>query len=483
MYNLLIADDEQLERDAIQFLIGKRKLPFKVYKAKNGKEALAVFEQVDFDFIILDIKMPLINGIEVGKKIREKNVSVPIVYLTAWSSFDFAKSAISIRALEYLVKPINKKDLYKVLENFLEKKEIENSKKNEELKTVVNQFSRSFFASMKHGLIEDNILYDYFNLSRHNYFEGISIIVNEVNINKLKEFFEQEDFINNRFYYFPSTDRSTIIVFFKNKAKLFKCLQINSTSNLIIAISSVFSSIKELPRSIREASIAYNIAKGNKESIHEYNHIDENIIKSSNTNYIDEIEKAIFNLDEIKAREIAHQLYDAISYFDKDTLLENYYQNVLILHHILSKKILFFRIEKPNKTIYDTEIALYNMIESAISALNEDKIDKYKRIFKEISNEININYNKQLSMDYYSDILEMNIKYFSKLFKTYNNISFIDYLTNVRMTKAQDLLKKGKGVRETSFAVGYLDSAYFSKVFSQKFNISPSIYKQTYESN
>ncbi len=488
MYNLLIADDEQLEREAIAFLVKKRKLPFNVIKAKNGKEAINEFNKNKIDFIILDIKMPVINGIDAGKKIREINDTVPIVYLTAWSNFNFAKSAISIRALEYLVKPINKNELYKVLEKFIEKNKLEQAKKNEEIKTVVNQFSKSFFASLKHGLVETEILKKYFNIKENNYFEGICLIVSEVKIEKLKTFFEQKDFYSNHFYYFLASDRTTIIVFLKDKSSFFKQLKIisqpyynKSSCDITISLGSIFSNLKELPRSIKEASIAYSIAKKNNETIHEFNNIDENILKDSSINYIDEIEKAILECNRKKARELAHSFFDSIAFLNKEKLVETYYQNFLILHHTLSKKIPFFRIEKPNKTIYEIELTLFNMIDNAIKALKSDLSDKYKRIFFEIKYEIEINYNKQLTMDFYSDLLNMNTKYFSKLFKNYNDISFIDYLTNIRMTKSQKLLKEGNSVKETAKAVGYLDSAYFSKVFSQKFNISPSQFKQTYE--
>lgn len=215
MYNLLIADDEQLERDAIAFLIKKRNLPFKVFKAKNGKEAINIFKEKKVDFVILDIKMPLLNGLEVGVKIRELNKKTPIVYLTAWSTFDFAKSAISIGAKEYLVKPLNKDDLYSVLETFIDQKKEESSASNEKLKTVINQFSRSFFSSMKHGLIKPEILSNYFDLKENEAFEGISLIASECNLDSLKTFFEHKDFRNSRFYYFPTVDRTTIIAFLK----------------------------------------------------------------------------------------------------------------------------------------------------------------------------------------------------------------------------------------------------------------------------
>jgi len=484
MYNLLIADDEQLERDAIEFLIKKRNLPFNVLKAKNGKEALNIFKSNSIDFVILDIKMPLINGIEAGSKIRELDKKIPIVYLTAWSSFDFAKSAIAIGALEYLVKPINKIELYKLLDRFVEQKQEEKLAKNEELKTVINQFSRSFFASMKHGLIKNEILKNYFNIKDNIFFEGVSLVVSEVNIDNLKFFFEQKEFKNCSFYYFPTTDRTTIIVFPKNKAAFFKQLNNNSntlTRKITISIGSVFTSLSELSKSIKEASIAYSIAKVNDETIHEFNSIDENILKNSNNNYLIEIENSIFSCDNKRARELAHKLNDSLSLLDKNAFLDSYYQDVLILNHTLSQKIPFFNLQKPHKATVEIEIFLFNLIDSATQAIQDDKKDRYERIFFEIKKNIEVNYNRQLTMDYFSSILNMNTKYFSKLFKNYNKISFIDHLTNIRMEKAKKLLLEGNGVKETAKNVGYLDSAYFSKVFSQKFNISPSLYKQAYE--
>ncbi|MDC7237299.1 MAG: response regulator [Sphaerochaetaceae bacterium] len=482
MFNLLVADDEQLERDAIAFLIRKKNLPFNVIKAKNGKEAISLFKENTVDFVILDIKMPLIDGIEAGTKIREINNKIPIVYLTAWSSFDFAKSAISIGAIEYLVKPLNKTELYKVLDSFIEQKEKETSDKNEELKTVINQFSRSFFASMKHNLVQTDILRKYFNINENSFYEGVALVVSEVKTNNLKKFFGQKEFLNCRFYYFPTADRTTIIAFPRNKKAFFSKLNNSLTMNrFIVAIGSVFTSLDQLSKSIEEASIAYSIAKSNNEKIHEFNQLDEIQITKSDTNYVIEIKKAIDDTNLTKAREIAHNLYDSLIVLDPITRLDTYYHNVLVLNHEIATDIPFFKMQLPQKTMVEIEIFFYNLIDNAIKAIKSDKKDKYSRIFKQIKKEIELNHSKQLTMDYYSSLLNMNTKYFSKLFKDYNKISFCDCLTNIRMEKAKELLKKGVPVKECATKVGYIDSAYFSKVFSQKYKINPSVFKTTYE--
>ena len=249
-------------------------------------------------------------------------------------------------------------------QNLLNKNNLRKKTKNEELKTVVNQFSRSFFASMKHGLINEDILNEYFNIRDSSYFEGVCLIVSEVNINNLKNFFEQKGFFSSRFYYFPTSDRTTIIVFPNSKSNFFKQLKNTSSTksyNITIAIGRVFSSLKELPKSIREASIAYSIAKSNNEYIHEFNSQDEFFLKNDNSQYLNQIEKEIFDCNNKKAREIAHKLYDSLSLLDKNAILESYYQDALILKHTLSKKIPFFNYQKPQKNIIEIEIFLFNV--------------------------------------------------------------------------------------------------------------------------
>lgn len=215
--------------------------------------------------------------------------------------------------------------------------------------------------------------------------------------------------------------------------------------------------------------------------MHEYSPDDEKLLTNSNFNYVDKIEDAVINTDLTRARELAHTLFDYLYSLNKEAMLDKYYQCVIILEHNLTKKIPFLKVQRPQKTIVEIEIFIYNLIDSSVKAIISDRENKYKRTFHQIKKEIDLNYSSQLTMDYYASLLNMNTKYFSKLFKDYNKVSFIDYLTKVRLNKAKELLEDGHGVKDSAQRVGYLDSAYFSKVFNQKFNISPSEYKQTHE--
>jgi len=87
---------------------------------------------------------------------------------------------------------------------------------------------------------------------------------------------------------------------------------------------------------------------------------------------------------------------------------------------------------------------------------------------------IDLHYAEQISLDQIADTLRISHFYLSHLFSRENDFSFVEYITQVRMQKAKDLLAAGaKNVSEAAYAVGYNDSNYFSKVFHRYFGVSP----------
>ena len=103
---LLVAEDELIERKVLcktlQKYLGDL---ITLYEAKNGREAIEIFEREAPQAAILDIEMPGANGLEVARKIRETDKNCAILFLTGYDKFAYARQAISVRALDYLLKP------------------------------------------------------------------------------------------------------------------------------------------------------------------------------------------------------------------------------------------------------------------------------------------------------------------------------------------------------------------------------------------
>jgi|GEM_PF-695011 len=106
MYRILIADDEAMERRALQRLIRTEYLEnVEIMEAVNGIDALDKFKIFKPDIIFCDIKMPGESGIEVIRKIKESNPEQIAVFLSAYDYFDYAREAVSLGVKEYLIKP------------------------------------------------------------------------------------------------------------------------------------------------------------------------------------------------------------------------------------------------------------------------------------------------------------------------------------------------------------------------------------------
>ncbi|CCZ62051.1 helix-turn-helix domain-containing protein [Hungatella hathewayi] len=117
MYRVLIADDEEIER-----LSFSRKLKkyfgesCEVFQVENGMQAILSVDKNDTPIVIMDIGMPGMNGVEAAEWIRKSHPDCVIIFLTAYDDFSYAKRAVSLHALEYLLKPCDDEELIPVME-------------------------------------------------------------------------------------------------------------------------------------------------------------------------------------------------------------------------------------------------------------------------------------------------------------------------------------------------------------------------------
>lgn len=102
---VLFADDDDILRDTI----GETLSMFfnQVILAKNGLEAYEQFQQQSVHVVILDISMPMLNGLAVAQKIRELDDQVPIIVMTSYKEESQLMAAIKLNLIDYLVKPVN----------------------------------------------------------------------------------------------------------------------------------------------------------------------------------------------------------------------------------------------------------------------------------------------------------------------------------------------------------------------------------------
>lgn len=97
---------------------------------------------------------------------------------------------------------------------------------------------------------------------------------------------------------------------------------------------------------------------------------------------------------------------------------------------------------------------------------------------------INEHYTEDISLEALSEKFGFNVNYFSGLFKKYTNMTFSEYLLNVRMRHAQELLKKNTfRIYEISEKIGYKDAKYFIRVFKKTFGMTPDEFRRLHSHN
>ena len=127
MYRILIVDDEKDERNVIRFLLNKYHFQLDIIESNNGKEALTQLEKQTIDILFTDIKMPFIDGIELATRARELYPTIQTIFFTGHDDFDFVKKALSLRAVDYILKPVKPDEFQNTLCSVIQN--IKNSEK------------------------------------------------------------------------------------------------------------------------------------------------------------------------------------------------------------------------------------------------------------------------------------------------------------------------------------------------------------------
>ncbi|MFI3325921.1 MAG: response regulator [Clostridia bacterium] len=137
MKNILIADDEKFVRLGIRTMIERSGLcTGEIIDCKNGQEALGKVREMNFDLILSDIKMPIMDGIEFCKVVKEENLTTAqLVIISGYDDFNYAVQAMRSGACEYLLKPIERESFTNLLEKV--QKQIE-AKSLEGVKDIEN---------------------------------------------------------------------------------------------------------------------------------------------------------------------------------------------------------------------------------------------------------------------------------------------------------------------------------------------------------
>ena len=120
MIRLLIADDEALERETLADIVARRfEHEVTIETAENGRKAADTAVLWGADLILMDIEMPGMNGLDAARAVLEQRPECKVIFVTAYSLFQYAHEAMHLGACDYLLKPVNPDEVEASIRNAL----------------------------------------------------------------------------------------------------------------------------------------------------------------------------------------------------------------------------------------------------------------------------------------------------------------------------------------------------------------------------
>lgn len=517
MIKVLLVDDVEMIIEGLKVMIDWKNLGFEICgEAFNGEEGLEKTIAYLPDVVITDIRMPVINGLELIGKIKEVVPKCKVIILSGYNDFEYARTALDKGAVTYLLKPISCEELTEKLVKLKESIETENHKsvvelnKSEELLVLNSMFTDNFWICLVEGSVGDKravsmrmeklkIKYDFTKYR-------IVVIFNKGQIPLLENKLVKDILIENEVMVYFNYDSNKLIGFIKDdidyniEKKINKVLH-HSNEN----ISSIIIGISECHNDLVEANHAFMEAKeGIERQVFLCQETSKLVIFNKKMrynpdqfkNYTKKKKEIYFNLSQIditKYCENINSLFDEIVSGTFLSISEIFSEAINITYFIRgiarewSINNDFYEnkectnIEYLKKT-YNTHWKLKKYLIQCAQKLMEDIEQLPEKssdaVYKKIIQYINENLDK-VTRDSVSDKFFMNSSYFSVYFKKRNGQTFNQYLTITRLEKAIELLLHSEmKIYDIGETIGYSSNQHFMKLFKEYTGCSPGEYRK-----
>jgi len=493
MYKLLIVEDEEILRNGLITTIDWTKLGFQIVGCgKDGQEGLLKAKQLEADVVLTDIRMPKMNGLDMARQIKQFNNSIEIVFLSGYDEFSYAKQGLDIGVFNYIMKLNMYEEIEKVFTKL--KKHLDNTMRSISEIAELNDIKyKKNITDLLSGIPGDWL----------NGMDKISLIVCYLNDKgSYKGSYEiMKDYmyvylIEGGLYIGICASAKTADVMFSAKVmNVARSLSPYAVKGNV-AISEIVERGEKIADEALKAYKLLDIAEKKEGRLPNLllcrKDLQEHLVKPKSISF-DEIEKQL----ELKR----YTYYSNLSnqWFEEAVTAEDiYYKDARKMAERLALKLQDSLEEVNSEHVSDVDqfiqyinssfsiIRIHEefmkLIKPALISLQKINFNQAGAAIEEAVKYINKNYDKQISTKEIADMINLSTPYFSASFKKITGENYSNYLCNIRMEKACELLVTTRlKVYEISHMVGYLDEKHFSKMFSKQYNMTPATYRKTHK--
>jgi len=505
MFRVLIADDEKVICEGLKALIDWNDLGFEIIAtAKNGLEVLVLSEKYKPHLIITDIKMPKMNGLEAMTELRKQGSDAEILLLTGFAEFEYVRNALEQGSCGYLMKPVDDEELTRQLKKIAQRlKEVEDIKHRQESDYLLkicyggdentDKHPRTLLQDDKYTLISIEYVKNAAELTVTSFAElsqwlefncpdSADTLLTDVS-HLQKTAFACKSWIatvDTGYMLFVNTDQSDLMAPLVKFAEKYEDLRISisDTAASLFTISESFASLES-------CRYQYFYNNGEKtvlvsENLHhdmtdKYESIDiESVASHIIACRLDEAVAELTKMGEhIRERRYALPIVEAyVNLFITRLALfmnEAFYMGheLYVLGEKLKPALIYMRLDDLLSVLEQTIILVYQTIQNAAK-------EAEMGIVKDVVFYLKDKYQGKITLKSVSEQFFINSAYLGQLFKRKMGVSFHDYLTQLRMDKAKQLLvTTSKNISDISREVGFDDPNYFSARFGKTEGMTP----------
>lgn len=521
-YRIALLDDEEIVTNGIQRVFDLNAFGYDLAGVfHNPLRLLEQINELKPDLIITDVKMPQMDGLEFARNVKEIRPETEIVILSGHDEFAFATTAMKIGVSDYLLKPIRKKDfsdmlvdMYKRIEERYEKESYYDSL-NDFVEKNYNAYKNNFFLELADGGVFDEAQYaaikqrcesdllntrylllkvDIYKIpSEMDFMSEIGKLSHRI-AQELSYYGKVEEFTNDESLFFilydlEETDTAGIRELIKQQMKQLGL----EGKHLMLGISQPHQGIDEFFAARNDCVRQIFMQAMNIDEASEANPVRQAKINLKVPYVeIEELFRALSLRDAKAAGEIIDELYAAS---DEKNLYEGYGITITFLillrmcqiqnkyqenHLMINEKFLDLKyLQKICPTMNEQRSLVSKFTMSVIELLSQESISEPSKMVLAAVNYINQHFSENISLADVADNVNISKNYLCDVFKKELGVTFINYVTDLRMEKAKEYLANtDMKMYEISEAVGYSDYAYFSQIFKKHTGTTLSNYRK-----